>query len=101
MSMGTRYRVQLPGFAAAEFGPADQVPVIDNDGAPQTDLRPWDVERAWDCYKRRMGDAVRRRNHGNEPVISPVVTVPLEAVAMARDGVVKRLADIHNPARAE
>jgi|GEM_PF-4880005 len=76
---GVRYRVQLEGFPAAEFGPADQLMIVGADGIPETDSRPWDAERAWDCYKRRMGAAVReKRRAGVVPVITEVVELETE-----------------------
>ncbi len=58
-----RYRVTLDGFPTDTFGPEDQ---------DTADPRPWDKERAWDCYKRRYGATVRVGNHDKIPVIEEV-----------------------------
>lgn len=52
-----RYRVQVEGLPAEEFGPEDHL---------ADDHRPWSAERAWDCYKRKHPDSrpVRRRPDG-------------------------------------
>jgi len=57
----TVYQVSLDGFPTEQFSAADKLP---------GETRPWDRERAWDCYKARYGDKVRRMNTDKVPVIT-------------------------------
>ena len=56
-----RWQVELEGFPTAVFGPED--------GAVCR-------ETAWDCYKRRYGDRVRRTRHDKTPVITRLEDAP-------------------------
>ena len=56
-----KFRVEVKGFPTETFGPDDKLPIKGDDGTTAPDPRPWDAERAWDCFKA-MHKAARRRS---------------------------------------
>ena len=68
-----KYRVQIGDLPAEEFGPESQLQITGTaNELPQDDPRPWDKERAWDCYKKRNAQARALRRQGLEPKIEEV-----------------------------
>lgn len=73
--MSVSYRVELEGFPTEVFAEGQTFTTTepDADGNPVPVQRAvTSAEKAWDAYKVKHGERVRRRNHHKTPVLTRI-----------------------------